>query len=511
MYFKLLHLFISILLFNKSHPKFNKEDQSIKKPPLSLVQNKGANLQKPNIILILADDFGYNDVGYHNPYVITPNLDDLANTGLILEQSYVQPVCTPTRSALLTGVYPYLIGRQGNPIEENRPTGLTLDRKLLPEYLKNKGYTTHSVGKWHLGFCKEEYLPTKRGFDSHLGFWGGGQDYYTHLKMGGYDFHENLETLLTANNSFSEDLFANTFLKILDDHIDQEENKPFFIYYANQATHSPLDPPLEFLNLYQNIQNEERKKFFGTASAMDSKVGQMVTNLKERGLYNNTIIIFLGDNGGKPLHGGNNWPLRGQKNDLFEGGVRTPGFIHSPLLNSSGLVSSKLTHVTDWLPTIYHIAGATDKEIADENFSGVNQWPNIQDPSSPDVRTEMVINLEDRQGKTVGALRQGKYKLVKYAGKEEVGWYEPPEWNNQSHTITTQIKGSADESFIYSIHLFNIDADIDERNNLVEELPEIYDNMSLRMEELKKYMVPKDDPDPVDGGLINGFWSTGWC
>ena len=154
--------------------------------------------QQPNIIIVLADDFGWNDIGYHNPEVISPNLDQLAREGVILDRNYAQAVCTPSRASLMTGMYPYKIGRQGQlPIGENIPTGLTLDYKLLPQYLKEFGYATHLVGKWHLGFCKPDYLPLNRGFDTFFGFWSGYEDYfdntlpiqYLHL----HDFFDNEE------------------------------------------------------------------------------------------------------------------------------------------------------------------------------------------------------------------------------------------------------------------------------------------------------------------------------
>ena len=153
---------------------------------------------QPNIIIVLADDFGWNDIGYHNPEVISPNLDQLAREGVILDRNYAQAVCTPSRSSLMTGMYPYKIGRQGQlPIGENVPTGLTLDYKLLPQYLQEFGYQTHLVGKWHLGFCKPEYLPLNRGFDTFFGFWSGYEDYYDNTLPIQYlyfhDFFDNQE------------------------------------------------------------------------------------------------------------------------------------------------------------------------------------------------------------------------------------------------------------------------------------------------------------------------------
>ena len=345
-------------------------------------------------------------------------------------------------------------------------------------------------------------------FDSHLGYWSASQDYYFHVSNKGYDFHFNEDTYTSANNTFSEDIFADRFRMILVDHVSNKPETPLFVYMAHQATHSPLDPPQEFLDLYPDVQDDERKRFFGTASAMDAKIGKMVTELKEQELYDNTIIIFLGDNGGNTRAGGNNWPLRGEKSEVYEGGVRTPGFVHSPLLSKSGQISEKLTHVTDWLPTLYHVAGATDQEISEQNFSGINQWSTIQDPDLTDVRTEMVVNLDDVNGVTVGALRQGNFKLVKHLGNEEVGWYEPPEWNNMFNANDSEVESYDNE---YFVHLFDLANDFDERVNLVDELPEIYDQMSLRMEELKDDLVPRDEPPPVEGGIVDGFWVSGWC
>ena len=179
---------------------------------LSLCVDGNVNARKPNIVFILADDLGYNHIGYHNPNIISPNIDRLANTGIRLEHNYVQPVCTPSRAALLTGMYPYHLGRQNEIISPTGncislifyfqticfelsetfyrrniffidPTGLTLNVTLLPQILKRKGYRTHLIGKWHLGHCNKKYLPLSRGFETHYGFWEGAEDYYTKVVL----------------------------------------------------------------------------------------------------------------------------------------------------------------------------------------------------------------------------------------------------------------------------------------------------------------------------------------
>ena len=149
----------------------------------SIAKKQIDNKKPPNVIFILADDLGYNNVGYHNPKIITPHIDELAKTGVTLEQNYMQPLCTPSRSSLMTGMYPYHIGRQQWVIYPTTPTGLTLNETLLPEALKNFGYGTHLVGKWHLGHCNEAYLPISRGFDTHFGYWEGSEGYWNKVNQ----------------------------------------------------------------------------------------------------------------------------------------------------------------------------------------------------------------------------------------------------------------------------------------------------------------------------------------
>ncbi|CAG2174271.1 unnamed protein product [Oppiella nova] len=174
----------------------------------------------PNVILLVADDMGWADVGYHSDHVLTPNIDTLAADGIVLNQYYTQPLCSPSRGALLTGVHPIHTGLQNSVLMDWAPTGLPLQYKLWPQYLKQFDYSTHIVGKWHLGFAKAEYTPTYRGFDSHIGFWSAGQYYYNHTNCYnpascGLDFRHGLELLTNATGVYSTQLFTDRCVHII--------------------------------------------------------------------------------------------------------------------------------------------------------------------------------------------------------------------------------------------------------------------------------------------------------
>ena len=224
------------------------------------------NKKPPNIIFVLADDLGFNDIGYHNPNIITPHMDGLAMTGVTLEQQYMQPLCTPSRSSLLTGMYPYHIGRQQWIIYPTTPSGLTLNRTLLPEMLKGFGYDTHIVGKWHLGHCNDAYLPLQRGFDTHFGYWEGAEEYWTKHRDYKIDFKEGngnlpMEEYPDIYNTYSTYLYTNRVNTILEDYAVGKNAPPFFMYLPTQSIHDPLEVPKEYEDLYPdpNIDAKRRK------------------------------------------------------------------------------------------------------------------------------------------------------------------------------------------------------------------------------------------------------------
>ncbi|XP_022241171.1 arylsulfatase B-like [Limulus polyphemus] len=296
---------------------------------------------RPHVVLIVADDLGWNDVSWNNPDIKMPNLERLARGGVILNQSYVQPVCSPSRTAFMTGYFPYHVGRQNSYIHRFQPSGVYLNYTFLPEKLKQLGYSTHVIGKWHLGYCNWSYTPTFRGFDSFFGFYLGAEEYYTHRS--GYDgqnyldLRNNTKPATEYGGVYSTNLFSTVTTKLIS---RLNPRIPTFLYLPFQAVHSPLEVPQKYLDMHKNIEDVNRRKYSGMISALDEAVGNITTALKKYGFYSNSVIGFTTDNGGQIQFGGNNWPLRGNKGTLWEGGTRGPAFVHSPLLNRKGFVTN---------------------------------------------------------------------------------------------------------------------------------------------------------------------------
>lgn len=416
-----------------------------------------ASRGQPHIVLIVADDLGWNDVSWHNPQVVTPHLEDLAKGGVILEQSYVQPICTPTRSALLTGRYPFTLGRQHSVLKDNEPTGLTLNATLLPQSLKEVGYSTHAVGKWHLGFCSWDYTPTKRGFDTFYGYYNGAEDYFTHrrgyvadsewpgkpLPRGKRDFldlRNNTEPDGSKEEIYSAHLFASYVEDLLT---SRNPETPMFLYLPFQSCHAPLMVPEEYMKPYDHIQDLDRRTYLGMVTAMDEAVGRVVAALKSSGHYEDSVIVFTTDNGGPTKHGANNWPLRGYKTTLWEGGTRGAAFIHSPLLPNPGAVSHKMIHVTDWYQTLVGLAGG----VAPGDTDGFDQWASLTS-SAPSPRTQLIYNLDDTD-KFKAGIRVGDMKLLINPGN--AGWTPPPESEptNQEppHSQATKTETSSSKKY----------------------------------------------------------------
>ncbi|XP_064644583.1 arylsulfatase B-like isoform X1 [Lineus longissimus] len=387
---------------------------------------------RPHVVLIVADDLGWNDVSFHGSQQIpTPNLDRFGHAGIILNNYYTQHICTPTRSCLMTGRYPIHLGLQHSVIVGSQPYGLGLNETILPQYLKSLNYSTHIVGKWHLGFFAKEYTPTYRGFDDHFGYWLGAEDYWDHTAEGssirewGLDFRRNMDVVRDEFGQYSTELFTREAENLIRKH---NQSQPMFLYMAHQAVHrgnypDPMQVPYKYYERFPHIQDPGRRKYAGMVSALDESFGNVTRALNETGMLNNSIIIFTTDNGG-PAAGfdsnhASNYPLRGLKATLWEGGVRGPGFIYSNLLKNSGRTSNQLMHVSDWLPTIL---SAIDADIKPNNPDGFDMWPTLNHGlESP--RKEILHNIDPTDNNA--AIRVGDYKAIMGSQSSRNSWYFP--------------------------------------------------------------------------------------
>ena len=269
---------------------------------------------KPDIVFIVADDLGYNDVGFAGGKEIkTPNLDKLAASGTVLKQFYVQPVCSPTRAALMTGRYPMRYGMQVGVIRPWAKYGLSLDEQMLPEGLHSAGYTTVIVGKWHLGSFDKAYYPTARGFDHFYGHLFGAIDYFTHIRDEKLDWYRDNEPL--KEEGYSTHLVANEAERVIK---AQPKNKPLFLYVPFNAVHSPHQVPDSYKEPYKNLP-EPRQTYAGMLAAMDEAVGKIVAAIDSTGRRENTLFVFTSDNGGPaPGKVTDNTPYRAGNGTLFE-------------------------------------------------------------------------------------------------------------------------------------------------------------------------------------------------
>ncbi|XP_018331773.1 arylsulfatase B isoform X2 [Agrilus planipennis] len=315
-------------------------------------------------------------------------------------------------------------------ILEPEPWGLPLNETLLPQHLKRNGYATHAIGKWHLGFFKKEYTPTYRGFDTHFGYWQGLQDYYQHTVHAtygdeyGYDMRRNMTVDWSAQGKYSTDLFTSEAIKLIKEH---DSNQPMFMYFAHLAPHSgnddnPLQAPDEEIAKFGYIADPERRIYAAMVSLLDQSIGKVVTALREKHMLENSIILFMSDNGAQPegIHAnhGSNYPLRGVKNSPWEGGNRCVAAVWSPLIKKPQRVSNKLMHISDWLPTFYSAAGLNKTELGD--IDGIDMWQAISE-DAPGSRTEMLYNIDPVY--SYASIRKGDWKYINGStSKKNDGW-----------------------------------------------------------------------------------------
>ncbi len=379
---------------------------------LCLAQGR-AEASRPHILYIVADDLGWKDVGFNGSDIKTPHLDRLASTGTRLEQFYAQPMCTPTRACLMTGRYPLRYGLQTAVILSTHTYGLPTDEWLLPQALKEAGYKTAIIGKWHLGHGDRKYWPRQRGFDHQYGPLIGELDYFTHQQHGVTDWYRNNEPV--DEEGYTTTLFGNEAVKLIGEH---DPSTPLYLYLAFNAPHTPYQAPQEYLNRYAHIEDPSRRAYAGSITAMDHEIGRVLAALESKGMRENTLIIFHSDNGGtrnamfagegdmeKVIIPCDNGPYRDGKGSLYEGGTRVCALANWPGRIPAGAATDQLIHVVDMYPTLAALAGAST--VRCKPLDGMNVWGTISQ-GSPSPRSEVVYNIEPFRA----GVRQGDWKLI---------------------------------------------------------------------------------------------------
>jgi len=369
---------------------------------------------KPNIVHIVADDLGWKDVGFNGCKDIkTPNLDRLAAEGAKFDQFYVQPMCTPTRAALMTGRYPFRYGLQTAVIPSVSAYGLDTTEYLMPQCLKAAGYTTAIIGKWHLGHADRKYWPRQRGFDYQYGAMIGELDYFTHSEHGVLDWYRNNKPV--KEEGYTTTLLGKDAVRLIEQH---DTAKPLYLYLTFNAPHTPYQAPKEYIDRYSKIQDPTRRTYAGMITCLDDMVGQVVAALEKKGIRKNTLILFHSDNGGtrSAMFAGvmadmskikipcDNGPYREGKGTLYEGATRVCAFANWPGHIKPGVVHGMI-HAVDIYPTLAALAGASTAKC--KPLDGHNVWSTIAE-DKPSPRSEIVYNIEPFRA----AIRQGDWKLI---------------------------------------------------------------------------------------------------
>lgn len=412
-----------------------------------------AEAPRPNIIVILCDDLGYADVGFNGSKDIkTPELDRLAEAGTIFSSAYVaHPFCGPSRMGLMAGRYPHEFGapfnlpNAGLGIEEYNREGIDVNEVLMSTVLQQAGYFTGAIGKWHMGI-DPPFHPNVRGFDDFYGFLGGGHQYFPEKfgpiyerqkKAGQKHFNEYIVTLQHNGKEVEEkeyitDALSREAVRFVRE--AAEKDQPFFLYLAYNAPHSPLEAKEEDLRLYSDIEDKKRRTYAAMVHAVDRGVGELVESLKKSGEYEDTLIVFFSDNGGKESLGADNGPLRNGKGSVSEGGYRVPMFFHWPDHIPTGKIFAHPVTSLDLYPTFAGLAAA--ELPAKKNLDGRDIWDDLLANRNP-REGEMIWALRHRLGFSDVGARRDQWKLR----REGIGpwkFFDVEEDIGENHDLSAQ-------------------------------------------------------------------------
>ena len=451
---------------------------------------------KPNIIFVLVDDWGYADVGVRNPAILSPNFDQLMKTGVMLDRHYVFKYCSPSRASLLTGRWPHHVHQWNPPIDAT--VGLNINMTLLPAKLKQAGYQTHMVGKWHEGLMTPAYLPVNRGFDTSSGFLGGGEDHMTQTVGCAVDFWKS-SSPDKRNGTYDAYLYRKDLMSVF---AQIDPNDPLFLYLPLHNVHAPFEAPDEWVNKYDaNSTCTQRRIYQAMVSVADNVTELVVQLLKEKNMWDNTIMIVSADNGGAPC-GGSNYPLKGSKGTFFEGGVRSLAFANGGLIPDKmrGKSTQGFIHIADWYPTFCKLAGVDPTDSGEGKFpvDGMDVWPLIIGETTGTGNKEIVLGFnftytKNRQDE--GAILVGENKLIigsQYSQCDNLMW-SPLDYPCSQGEV-------GDDCDPYCV--YNVVKDPEERHNLAKEQPNLLKSLLDRYSVYSKeprYM--QDQGYSVGGGL----------
>ena len=438
--------------------------------------------KSPNVVLVMADDLGWRDLSYHGSEIETPHIDRMADTGLALERFYVQPTCSPTRAAVMTGKSAARLG-VFRPISKVEPRGLPLDETLLPELFAEAGYQTVMAGKWHLGHVEKRYFPHARGFEEFYGHVTGGIGYWDHNHGGGHDWQRNGKTL--REDGYATHLIVDEALKQIE---DRDPNRPLFLFVSFNAPHLPNEAPTDRIDGYSETMDPHRRIHAAMVSELDAGVGRILAALDSEGIREETIVWFFSDNGGlnrsaspaglnrwidrladlfgQPLPvdflefvrknieegGADNAPLRAGKGSVYEGGIRVPSILSWPGRLLPGESNAFVT-AQDVLPTLLEAAGLSAQ--IPQDLDGADRWEAIREDefSGPNPDSVGTFRVEGLGGV---ALVRPPWKLV--VTGSPLPWSEP------------------------TSELFHLEDDPSEETNLAARYPETVRELQIALD-----------------------------
>ena len=447
--------------------------------------------RKPNVVIILGDDLGYCDTGlYGCKDIPTPNINAIARRGALFTNGYsAAPVCSPSRAGLITGRYQQRFGFEFNagPLQRaigDPEMGLPVSEITLAQVMKQAGYATGMVGKWHLGM-RDKFHPTERGFDEYFGFLFGANIYVNPARAdvknaaaGGAEATPAWPRV--ARNPIyrgktpveEEEYLTDAFAREAVAFIERHKAEPFFLYAPFNAPHTPLQAPKEYLDRYADIADTKRRTYAAMVSCVDDQVGRIVAALEKRGMTKETLIAFSSDNGGPLGSGATNGRWRAGKGTLYEGGVRVCAFANWPGKIAAGTIVKEPLHIVDWYPTVLKLAGVSLEQKLP--LDGRDAWPTIA-AGKPTPHPELLLNTTPANG----AIRAGDWKLVVGGNRSEVD-------GTPTTTKGKGKKGGASDS----VELFNLADDPYEKTNLADRQPEKVKELSARLEAYAQAAVP---------------------